>query len=203
MPDFFLSIDAILQSPVKKFELGIGECFFTNVPMLIRTVLGSCVCATFYHAPSHFVGAFHAVMPEAGINTGTQSCKYVDTAIASMAGRFEEQAIPFDEIIVKIFGGTNKFSETDQTSVQKLLDVGMKNVTSAKAHLKSYGFRLRAQDVRGDVGRTLYFHTSTGDVWVKKHKTTHSNILVASSEEDTFHQLHMAKDLCRYVHTGS
>lgn len=201
MPVFFLTFDAILQSPVKKFELGIGECFFTNVPMLIRTVLGSCVCVTFRHAPSHFVGAFHAVMPEASRNTDSQSCKYVDTAIASMAGRFKDHAIPFDEIVVKLFGGTNKFSNTDQTTVQKLLDVGMKNVTTAKAHLKNYGFRLRAQDVRGDVGRTLYFHTSTGYVWVKKHRSSLPQHPVASAEEGVFHHLHMAKDLCRYVDT--
>ncbi len=199
MPELFPNLNDILSSPIEKFELGIGECVFTNAPMLIRTVLGSCVCVTFFHAPNRFFGAFHAVMPEADISTGTQFCKFVDTAISSVVFRFVQRDIPFDDVVVKLFGGTNKFSSQNQTATQKLLDVGMKNVAVAKAHLKNYGFRLRAQDVRGEVGRTLYFHTVTGDVWVKKHQSTLPGRMAAMREENAFHHLPIKKGECRYV----
>lgn len=198
MPDLLNSLDDAMRSPVEKFELGLGECVFTNAPMLVRTVLGSCVCVTFHHLRSGCAAAFHAVLPEVDLKCASKFCRFVDTAISSIVFRFATQDIPFDEVVVKLFGGSNKFSKCRPAKAQKLLDVGMKNVTAAKAHLRNYGFRLRVQDVRGDVGRTLYFHTGSGNVWVKKHLAS-SLRQTSIAEENVFHALPLKKGECRYV----
>ena len=193
------SLNEIMSSPVKKYDMGLGECVFTNAPMLIRTVLGSCVCVTFHHPRSGCSGAFHAVMPEADLNHLSQFCKFVDTAISSVVYRFAQQDIPFEDVVVKLFGGTNKFSNSHPSKTQKLLDVGLKNVAVAKAHLRNYGFRLRIQDVRGDVGRTLYYYTGSGDVWVKKHMPAAPRHLTSIVEEKSFTPLPLDEGECRYV----
>lgn len=199
MQDFPSTLNNILLSPVEKFDMGLGECVFTNAPMLVRTVLGSCVCVTFYHPQTKCAGAFHAVMPEVDIKNASKFCRFVDTAISSVVFRFVERDIPFEDIVVKLFGGSNKFSNGQPTRTQKLLDVGLKNVAAAKAHLRNYGFRLRVQDVRGDVGRTLYFHTGTGDVWIKKHKPSAPTHLTSICEEKAFQPLPLKNGECRYV----
>lgn len=184
------SLEQALGADIRKFNMGIGECVITNMPMLVRTVLGSCVTATFFHNRSKLSGAFHAVLPRADLNS-SQFCKFVDSAVAAVVFRFIERGVPASDVEVKLFGGANKLTNPDGPPLMESLNVGRKNVVLARELLENLGFAVGAEDVLGTTGRTLFFSTCTGQVWVKKH--------AKNGRASKFTPLPLEKDCCRYI----
>ena len=42
--------------------MSTGDCAFALKPIVLTTVLGSCVCATFHHPGRQVGGMFHAML---------------------------------------------------------------------------------------------------------------------------------------------
>jgi chemotaxis protein CheD len=157
-----------IKDKLQNEHLSIGECIFTCRKMLINTVLGSCVSVTFYHASSNYAGMFHAMLPDAGMSGRKDfPCNFADVAIHSLLARFKYFKVPAHELDVKLFGGANTMCSGEDAGINEMLDVGLKNVQSARAVLKEYGLVPVREDVLGSSGRKLVFNTSTGDVWMK------------------------------------
>jgi chemotaxis protein CheD len=78
--------------------------------MLLTTVLGSCVCATFHHPGRRAGGMFHAMLPDRGMRKNTErtpACTFADLAVEAMVERFCAAGMAPDELVVKLFGGAN------------------------------------------------------------------------------------------------
>lgn len=149
-------------------HVSIGDCAFALKPVLLTTVLGSCVCVTFHH-PGHRVGGmFHAMLPDRGLrrNNSTRACTFADLAVESMLERFRAAGMPPQELVVKIFGGANTLEASFKPGLRTMLDVGRKNVAMALATLAAHGLTPARQDVLGPQGRKIFFATATGEVWV-------------------------------------
>ena len=150
-------------------HVNIGDCAFALKPMLMTTVLGSCVCATFHHPGRKAGGMFHAMLPDKRLrrpSRNTSACTFADLAITSMVERFLAADLAPKELVVKLFGGANTMLDRHGAEMRDMLDVGRRNVESALAALGRYGLRPVAQDVLGSQGRKLYFATATGEVWL-------------------------------------
>jgi chemotaxis protein CheD len=147
--------------------LQIGECIVTRSPMVISTVLGSCVAATFFHAPSGFSAIFHAMLPSSLDGEEMEPCRYVDSSIALIVRLMERDRIEFRSVTVKIFGGSSSII-TSAPAVNRITDVGAKNVETARKEIQSRGFSTACEDVGGTSGRKVLFSTTDGSVLVKK-----------------------------------
>lgn len=151
-------------------HVSIGDCAFASRPMLLTTVLGSCVCATFHHPGRRAGGMFHAMLPDRGLrkNAGNSpACTFADLAVEAMLERFRAAGMPPGELVVKLFGGANTMeAATGRTELNEMLDVGAKNVRQALATLAAHGLAPKVRDVLGAYGRKLYFATATGEVWL-------------------------------------
>jgi len=145
-----------------KIYLKPGELAVNEQPAEITTVLGSCVAVTFY-SPRHLVGAIcHAMLPRGGEGGGF---KYVDGALRYMLADFEQRGIRRDEILVKVFGGSEIL---EGKSGANLSSVGHRNLEETADILRKSGLRVTAGDTGGRRGRKLFFYPHTGEVFLKR-----------------------------------
>lgn len=162
----------LLASGVKLVHLQISECLVTSTPIVISTVLGSCVAATFHHA-SGMSALFHAMLPYADMEKGGKGspCKFADQAVELIARRYRLKGVRPDKVKVKLFGGGYTIQRAEDLEIRQVVDVGRMNVESARQALAGLGFTVSGEDVLGNQGRKLYFHTATGEIWLKRLRT--------------------------------
>ena len=157
-----------------------GELHIAETPTVIWTVLGSCLAIIFYHAPSCLGAIAHAQLGKPAY-FGREQCsdacpnpcyadvskdnpfKYVSCSIHYMISYFTKQEIPLHEIEIKLFGGSNILGAST------LKTVGENNIETACEMLERYQLLVATQHVGGKKGRTLYFYSDTGDVFLKNH----------------------------------
>jgi chemotaxis protein CheD len=150
-------------------HVSIGDCAFATRPMLLTTVLGPCVCATFHHPGCQAGGMFHAMLPDVSMaRKNARPCTFADQAVASLVERFHAQGMNPADLVVKLFGGANTMISSQPIALREFLDVGKKNVDSARAALAALGLHPVAEDVLGARGRKLFFATATGQVWLTR-----------------------------------
>ena len=158
-----------------------GELHIANMPTVIWTVVGSCLAIIFYHAPSRLGAIAHAQLGTpadfGGIScsdtcpnpcfakvSGENPFKYVSCCIHYMTNAFRKKNIPTREIEVKLFGGSNILGVSN---VMKT--VGETNIEIAYETLGQCRLTVTSMDLGGKKGRTLYFYSDTGEVFVKNH----------------------------------
>lgn len=154
-------------------HLRIGECIFTRREVVISTVLGSCVSATFFHPPTKAAGMFHAMLPYFAMarGDGLRPCGYADSAVDLLLERFTRLGIRPAELSVKLFGGAN-IMQASTPDLDAALDVGRKNVESARAALARHGVRIAREHVLGGSGRKVYLCTADGRTWLRSISAT-------------------------------
>ena len=139
-----------------------GEVVVTRTPVLVSTVLGSCVAVTMF-SPSRGFGAIcHAMLPE---NAGRETdLRYVDTAVRHIYGKLLEYGVGSD-LVIKLFGGAQVLCVGGRSPYKQT--VGEQNVAMAEVMLSSLGLVVTASDTGGVRGRKLFFCTRSGDVFVR------------------------------------
>lgn len=159
----------LIESGLPVAHLKIGECIFARRPILISTVLGSCVSATFFHPESGLAAMFHAMLPESSMtNVVRMPCNYVDTAVSGIHARFCREGVLPARIRVRLFGGANTMLMDQCRMIDPSLDVGRKNVESARRALAGLGFRIEIERTLGDFARKVLFSTEGGETWVRR-----------------------------------
>jgi chemotaxis protein CheD len=146
-----------------------GELFLARGPAILRTILGSCVSATFW-SPRLGAGALsHGVLPRApkirppGFSAA-DGYRYVDFSIRYLAQQFDALGVDREELEVKLFGGADVLPLLRERADRPT--VGALNCQAAVSVLAEEGFTVVASDLGGTRGRRIHFHTTTGEVRV-------------------------------------
>jgi chemotaxis protein CheD len=152
-----------------------AELCISETPVVVQTVLGSCVSVTMFNKRTGVAAICHAVMPVlrkgACVENG-ERYKYVDHVVPEMLAKMREYGVNPSEIEVKIFGGAEVLHRPD--SNRSSMSIGRSNVKTALAMLEAEGLKIKAADVAGTTGRKIYFYTDTGDVFLKRVKKIES-----------------------------
>ncbi|MFP4391724.1 MAG: chemotaxis protein CheD [Desulfohalobiaceae bacterium] len=155
-----------------RIYLGQGECFVSDgTPVVVTTVLGSCVSVTM-HCPRLGLGGInHAVLP--GKEDLRSSCSredgcFVRESIESVLQELERRQANRQELQIKVFGGAQTYGAGQQKDWGKNNSVGKKNVRATLDVLQELGLRVMVTEVGGNRGRKLIFLPGQGEVWVKK-----------------------------------
>ncbi|MBV5340192.1 MAG: chemotaxis protein CheD [Deltaproteobacteria bacterium] len=160
---------ALIASHTHNIYLKPGEIFVSRKPVLISTVLGSCVAVTLFSASSRFGAICHAMMPE---NAGRENdVRYVDTALRHLYQCIVKHGVGND-LVVKMFGGAQVLDVGDSSSTK--LTIGEQNVAKAEEVLGSLGLAITARDTGGMHGRKLFFCTRSGDVYLRRMRSRQS-----------------------------
>ena len=161
-----------------------GELHIAERPTTVWTLLGSCIAVVFYNERLRLGAICHAQLPEKRFRDATcrlpcnhpcykdkdapdsERFKYVACSIRYMYDQFTARGITSDEITVKLFGGASVLEMSPGT-----INVAVENVKTARKVLQEYSLKLVRKDVGGQRGRTLYFYSDTGKVFMKRHRT--------------------------------
>jgi chemotaxis protein CheD len=140
-----------------------GELYVARRPALLKTILGSCVGATFWSARIGAGALCHGILPRRPSGApANDEYRYVDSAIRYLARRFDALGIPRPEIEVKLFGGADVLPVSRPRPDRPT--VGTLNSRRALDILLEEGFTVMASDLGGTRGRTVHFNTGTGEV---------------------------------------
>lgn len=146
-----------------------GQIMVSSEPLLVTTLLGSCVAVTMFSQRLQLGGICHAQLPTGGDPPGAEGQrhpgKFVDCAIREMLVRLSAKGALRDELEVKLFGGSDMFDAR-----RRLHSVGRQNTEMALGILEREGVRVSKQDLGGGRGRKIIFHTHTGAVFLKRLK---------------------------------
>lgn len=141
-----------------------GEHFFTVTPAIVSTVLGSCVSITMHNPKDQMSAICHAVLPEEIISG--EPYRYVDSSIAAMLRMFDRYGVAKSDIEVKLFGGSDILPPSE--NCYREMTVGKQNIIQAQQSIEREQLKLLAYDVGGTLGRKLFFHTHTGEIYLKR-----------------------------------
>lgn len=153
----------LIESHTHNIYLKPGEIVVAKEPVLVSTVLGSCIAVTLF-SPGSGAGAIcHAMLPD---NAGRETdLRYVDTAVRHIFRQLYRYGATSD-LVVKLFGGARVLNVSDSPSPAQ--SVGEQNVSRALEILDSLGLKITSEDTGGVVGRKLFFCTRSGDVYLRR-----------------------------------
>jgi len=142
-----------------------GEMFYADSPMVVHTVLGSCVSITMFVRRLGIGMMSHCMLPSSteSVKRGEDIMRYVDCATLYMNKVILEAGADKRETEVKLFGGSNMFTGTNDDA-----GVGHRNVEAALAMIKKLGYTITSSDTGGQYTRKLYFSLDTGTVYLRK-----------------------------------
>jgi len=148
-----------------------GEIYVARSPAILRTVLGSCVGVTFWTQRLGVGALCHAVLPRRPRDfpstlQSSDSHRYVDYCISDLVRQLEELGAFRAELQVKLFGGADVLPVRSEPSLRET--VGRQNWQVALEVLEDESLDVMASDLGGTVGRTIQFHTGTGEVLLRR-----------------------------------
>ena len=135
--------------------------FASREPVLVNTILGSCVAVCFYDTYLQFGGINHYMLPFWN-GQGLASPKFGNIAIEKLLEKMISLGSNQSNLIAKVFGGGNII---EATTAQFM--IGDRNIAVALDMLKEMNIKVISQSVGGNLGRKIQFDTSTGEI---KHK---------------------------------
>jgi chemotaxis protein CheD len=150
----------------REININIGEFYATREPVIIHTLLGSCVAVCLFDPAKRIGGMNHIFLPK---KTNTMHTKiktdahYGIRAMELLNNEIEGLGGHPRRMVAKVFGGASVMS-----AISNQYFVGEKNAAVALDFLKAQGIRIVSQDLGGNECRKIYFHTDTGDVLLKR-----------------------------------
>ena len=158
-----------------------GEYYFTNRPMLIVTVLGSCVAACIRDRVSGIGGMNHFMLPDSvgqdQSNPLSTSARYGSYAMEMLINELAKLGARRPNLEAKVFGGGNVLRGFT------VANVGERNSAFVLDFLRMEKIPVVAQDLLDIYPRKVYFFPSTGKVMVKKLRNVHNNTIVDRETE--------------------
>lgn len=144
-----------------------GEFFFGDSDTRIRTLLGSCVAITLWHARLRIGGMCHYMLPKRRRGAANElDGKYADEAVQLFLREIAGSGTRVEEYEAKLFGGGRMFSAAQRG---RFTDVSDQNMEAGRALLSAHGFTVHAEDLGGMGHRQIIFDVASGAVWVRRH----------------------------------
>ena len=141
-----------------------GEHAVSWEPAVLSTLLGSCVAACLWDCRLGIGGMNHFLLPDtpdAHAPNGAPA-RYGLYAMERLINDLMVMGSRRADLQAKVFGGANM---TGQTNGRNL---GQRNADFVRKFLRNDGIRLKGEDLGGESGRRIQFHTKTGTVKLMK-----------------------------------
>jgi chemotaxis protein CheD len=157
-----------------------GEYYFTGKPMVIVTVLGSCVAACIRDRVSGIGGMNHFMLPDGGGDAGSPmsaSMRYGAYAMEVLINQILKAGAKRENLEAKVFGGGNVLRGFTA------MNVGERNARFVRDFLHAENIKIVAEDLNDVHPRKVYFFPATGKVLVKKLKQLNNYTLVKREQD--------------------
>lgn len=150
---------------MKTIMLGVGEYGGSKeTGEIVQTMaLGSCVSVIVLHPPTKTIGMVHVALPESKCNPERAKERpgyFADTGIPALLKLMAKISgdTKAKEYKVKLTGGANVMDPNN------LFNIGNKNILAIKKILWKYDLGPIAEDVGGQISRTVAVYVDTGKI---------------------------------------
>jgi chemotaxis protein CheD len=140
-----------------------GEFFVSRDPMVVYTVLGSCISACIRDPIAGVGGMNHFMLPERkdnGSDSWGESTRYGSYAMESLINEILKRGGAKSRLEIKLFGAGKIYEGS--------IDVGANNAKWVIGYLKSEGLETLKTDLGDVFPRKVYYFTDSGRVLMKK-----------------------------------
>ena len=129
---------------------------------IVTYSLGSCLGMTVYDPAVKVGGMIHIMLPDSSIDKSGQTnlCKFVNTGIPQLFKECYKFGCVKQRMIVKLTGCSQILDDNG------FFNIGQRNLAAARKMLWKNGVLVSAEDVGGNVSRTIRLHIQTGDLEV-------------------------------------
>jgi chemotaxis protein CheD len=152
----------------ERVHVKIGEIKVARETGTLFTIgLGSCVAVALYDPKERVGGLAHVMLPERANATVHTPGRSAPTAIPELIRVMEAAGAQRGGIYARIVGGAAMFEGVLPAYGAKL---GTRNVVAVKQALSEAEIPLRAEDVGGTFGRSVFFDAADGKLLVRAVK---------------------------------
>lgn len=164
-----------------------GEFFVSAEPMIVYTVLGSCVSACIRDPLAGVGGMNHFMLPQpknASTDSWGESTRYGSYAMESLINDILKRGGVKSRLEVKLFGAGRIYDGN--------IDVGARNAEWVLEYIKTEGLTACKTDLGDILPRKIYYFTESGRVLMKKIENV-KNDTIATRERDYASKLQLEK----------
>ena len=146
-----------------KHVIGIADMKISKEPsdVLVTYALGSCVGLYACDIKAGIGGILHFMMPEARVNMEKASVNpymFADTGIPKFLESMDQAGACIDQLIIKIAGAANLYKKCGDMQYH----IGEYNYQAIKTILGDKNLAITAENIGGEVTRTMYAEAGTG-----------------------------------------
>lgn len=169
----------------KRVNIHIGEYHASDRPTVIYTLVGSCVAVCLYDPVRKIGGMNHILLPgQADLKKFDMPARYGINAMELLINKIMRLGGDRRSLIAKAFGGAHLLP-----SIPKGTGVGKKIAEFVVEFLRKESIRVVRQDLEGHESRKVYFHTDTGDVFLKRIQPMYYKWEIASEEREMLRRI--------------
>ena len=132
---------------------------------IVKTyALGSCIALIVYDRVMKIGGMIHCALPDSNVDLEKAKAKpayFVDTGLPILFNQMKDEGAFIKNCYIKIAGGANIMDP------KGVFDIGKRNVLAAKKWLWKYTLGPIAEDIGGDISRTVSLIIDTGEVIIQ------------------------------------
>lgn len=151
-----------LDGDLARITINIGGLHASCKPLLLDTVLGSCIAACLYDPVTGIGGMNHFMLPEGGDPENPASARYGVNAMELLISQLMKLGGERRRFQAKVFGGGHVLK------IRESLDgVPQRNIDFVRRFLETEQIPVVKEDVGGYQPRRVLFHTHTGKVFLK------------------------------------
>jgi len=148
----------------KKVNIHIGGYFASKEAAIIHTVLGSCVAVCLFDPVERIGGMNHIFLPgKADMAHFDDAARYGVNAMELLINKIINLGGDCARLVAKAFGGGNVIPAISGDN-----GIGEQNIAFTLEFLEKEGIRIISQNLGGNDSRKIYFHTDSGDVFLKR-----------------------------------
>jgi chemotaxis protein CheD len=140
-----------------------GQLIVTKETSLVTTILGSCIAVCLWDVQSWIAGINHYLLPSNPLR-GQFDARYGNTATEQLIEQMLSHGAAVSRLTAKLVGGAAVM--TAFSARQK--SIGEQNAEVAREVLTKFGIPIVAEQVGGQRGRKLLFHTGNGCAYSKE-----------------------------------
>ena len=152
------------EAEKKEVCISIGGYYASRDPMVIHTLLGSCVAVCLYDPVGRIGGMNHILLPgRADMKHFDVSARYGINAMELLINSIMAVGGHRHCLEAKVFGGAHILPAISEEN-----GTGKMNIEFVLEFLEAEAIGVVSQDVGGRRSRKILFHTDTGDVLLKR-----------------------------------
>jgi chemotaxis receptor (MCP) glutamine deamidase CheD len=168
----------------KHVRLQIGEVMASAEPVVLQTLLGSCVAVCLHDPQSHLGGMNHILLP--GSCSTCPGARFGEQAMERLMDQLMKLGANRGALVAKAFGGANVLPCFQSPTI------GEENAKFVRRFLATRGIPLIAQRLGGDHAVQLSFSTDTGKASVRAVDGSRLPA-ISSAEESYVHAVDMVR----------